>query len=568
MRQLDHAAIAQALEHGDDAARAAACRELGVVMQRSEVAALAELCANTRVRSIRLPYVVALMQRALESEHGFVYERVDERTHPAHCLLVRWTDAEGKAWITIGLKRPMSSRKSIVAAWYDLDPWSKRPEENRKRVEAWARMPGYDRLRFALSNDRPPADASARRADVEAARDEAALLRAIVEAPDDDGTRLVYADWLLERGDTRGELITLQCELAHASGARRDELDRRVKAILEASWRNFAGELAEYTRKEWFDRGFPARLRMTAAAFAKHGARFLDAAPITALELDHPRFTAKDLTKLGSAPALARVRTLAIAQSEPNSKPLPLAALAESPHLGGLRRLELTFCGHSAQDWESFFGRLNAPMLEEIVLHGNRSSAGLFRGLARNPALSRLRSIVERRTHNLDESSELDITAAFEELAAERTSLEEIVLVQWTRSGVTDAAMSAFFTGEHGARLRRIDVFATPIGDGTAARIAESSRATSLESLEVHDGAMTPKGLDAILSSPHTTALERLVVTTTSTEHWTVEKVDAYAERLLAVPTSRRLRVVGVPHPRFLDAARRDRLAERFQLVE
>ncbi len=564
MRQLDHAAIAQALEHGDDDARAAACRELGVVMQRSEVAALAELCADTRVRSIRLPYVVALMQRALESEHGFVYERVDERTYPAHCLLVRWTDGEDKSWITIGLKRPMSTRKNIVAAWYDLEPWSKRPEENRTRLEAWARKPGYDRLRFALSNDRPQAGASTRRSDVE---EEAALLRAVVEAPDDDAPRLVYADWLLERGDTRGELITLQCEMAHASGARRDELERRAKAILEASWRNLAGELAEYTRKEWFDRGFPARLRMTAAAFAKHGARFLDAAPVTALELDHPRFTAKDLTKLGAAPALARVRTLAIAQSDPGSKPLPLAALAESPNLGGLRRLELTFCGHSAQDWESFLGRLNAPMLEEIVLHGNRTSAGLFRGLARNPALSRLRSVTERRTRDLDESTEVDFTAAFEELAAARTSLEELVL--WTHSNVTDAAMSAFFTGEHGARLRRIQVLGVPIGDGTAVQIAESSRATSLESLEMHNGStMTLKGLDAILSSPHTVALERLVVRPLGTAYWTVENVNAYGDRLLAVPTSRRLHVVGVPHARFLDPARRDRLAERFQLVE
>jgi hypothetical protein len=76
-------------------------------------AALVELCTNTHVRSVRLPFVVALMQRALESEHRLVYERVDERTRPAGCLLVRLADGEGKAWITVGLKRPMSARKSI-----------------------------------------------------------------------------------------------------------------------------------------------------------------------------------------------------------------------------------------------------------------------------------------------------------------------------------------------------------------------------------------------------------------------------------------------------------------------
>jgi uncharacterized protein (TIGR02996 family) len=36
------------------------------------------------------------------------------------------------------------------------------------------------------------------------------LLAAIYEHPDDDGPRLVYADWLQERDDPRGEFITLQ----------------------------------------------------------------------------------------------------------------------------------------------------------------------------------------------------------------------------------------------------------------------------------------------------------------------------------------------------------------------
>lgn len=38
---------------------------------------------------------------------------------------------------------------------------------------------------------------------------DAALFAEIVQAPHDDAPRLVYADWLLERGDPRGELIAL-----------------------------------------------------------------------------------------------------------------------------------------------------------------------------------------------------------------------------------------------------------------------------------------------------------------------------------------------------------------------
>jgi uncharacterized protein (TIGR02996 family) len=65
---------------------------------------------------------------------------------------------------------------------------------------------------------------TARRASV---RDgEAELLAQIYAAPDDDGPRLVYADWLQERGDPRGEFIALQLERAGGrarSGGRQRE---------------------------------------------------------------------------------------------------------------------------------------------------------------------------------------------------------------------------------------------------------------------------------------------------------------------------------------------------------
>ena len=43
---------------------------------------------------------------------------------------------------------------------------------------------------------------------------QAGFLQVIMESPEDEGARLVYADWLDERGDPRGEFIRAQCELA------------------------------------------------------------------------------------------------------------------------------------------------------------------------------------------------------------------------------------------------------------------------------------------------------------------------------------------------------------------
>jgi uncharacterized protein (TIGR02996 family) len=43
--------------------------------------------------------------------------------------------------------------------------------------------------------------------------DEEGFLKAIADDPLDDTNRQVYADWLLERGDPRGEFLRLHCEI-------------------------------------------------------------------------------------------------------------------------------------------------------------------------------------------------------------------------------------------------------------------------------------------------------------------------------------------------------------------
>ena len=52
------------------------------------------------------------------------------------------------------------------------------------------------------------------------ANEEAQLVWAILTEPDADGHRLVYADWLTERGQARGEFINLQVKRAQAGGAK------------------------------------------------------------------------------------------------------------------------------------------------------------------------------------------------------------------------------------------------------------------------------------------------------------------------------------------------------------
>lgn len=82
------------------------------------------------------------------------------------------------------------------------------------------------------------------------------LLGAVYERPWDDAARLVYADWLAERGDPRGEFIVLQSERARGPATLAQQ--RREKQLYDAHWRRWSGPLGPMLRKQEvrFERGF------------------------------------------------------------------------------------------------------------------------------------------------------------------------------------------------------------------------------------------------------------------------------------------------------------------------
>ena len=67
------------------------------------------------------------------------------------------------------------------------------------------------------------------------------LFDAVAEAPDDDGPRQVLSDALLERGDPRGEFISLQ--LLSARGAASPKQQAREKILRENHWRRWFSEV-------------------------------------------------------------------------------------------------------------------------------------------------------------------------------------------------------------------------------------------------------------------------------------------------------------------------------------
>src|SRR5579862_3514386 len=88
-----------------------------------------------------------------------------------------------------------------------------------------------------------------------------AFLQAILESPDDDAPRLIYADWLEERDDPRGEFIRVQCELAQMAtdDPRRPRLENHEKTLLqvhEKRWIEPLDEVLQTFGVGRFRRGF------------------------------------------------------------------------------------------------------------------------------------------------------------------------------------------------------------------------------------------------------------------------------------------------------------------------
>src|SRR4051812_27172040 len=163
------------------------------------------------------------------------------------------------------------------------------------------------------------------------------FLELILDRPDDDAPRLVYADWLDERGDPRGEFIRLQLALGRLG---EDDPCRPGLAEREAL-------LAARHRPEWdrplagladgweYRRGFAEIVRGAAARVLERAGQLFRTAPVRELELHD---VSGRLAELARAPWLGRLKGLTVYASR---NPAVASALAASPGLAGITALRL-----------------------------------------------------------------------------------------------------------------------------------------------------------------------------------------------------------------------------------
>lgn len=176
------------------------------------------------------------------------------------------------------------------------------------------------------------------------------FLQEIIAAPDDDGPRLVYADWLEEQGDPRGEFIRLQCELAQSpvQPSRLDPLEKdfvhdgpaelriREAELLREHERLWLGAVGERCSKWMFHRGFVAFVELPASSFVAHGSQLFAEHPIRTATL---MGISGIMDQVAKCPHLARLNGLSIGPTRTYA--FALVELLNSEHFPRLSRLNL-----------------------------------------------------------------------------------------------------------------------------------------------------------------------------------------------------------------------------------
>src|SRR5262245_24763110 len=114
-----------------------------------------------------------------------------------------------------------------------------------------------------------------------------ALRQAVFDAPWDDATRLVYADWLEEHGDegqgVHAEFIRVQTRLdQQPTAALRIEEDRLL-AFHSKQWLSTVPE--PFRKDVCFVGGFIRRLRMRVGSLILHGEELVRHCPIDQIEM-------------------------------------------------------------------------------------------------------------------------------------------------------------------------------------------------------------------------------------------------------------------------------------------
>jgi uncharacterized protein (TIGR02996 family) len=345
------------------------------------------------------------------------------------------------------------------------------------------------------------------------------LERALVENPEDFAAHCAYADFLMEQGDPRGELIHVQLALENPGlpAQERERLHRRETDLLRQHGRQWLGKLGPILCGKWsgedkpyhyqFARGWLDHVRLLPFLSGVFGA--LVQAPevrlLRRLEVVYDmRYHPFDFDPFLEGPRKAL--SLEEDPEEMYEGTTIMPPLVASPYLSNLRVFKLGFSdsgdriGHSTMinTFEDCAASQvidllkKCPRLEELYLNTN------LRGIDRLFALPTLDNIRVLQYYFGSNYTGRNLAVAYPLRAlANNVSLQQLTTLRLHagREATIDLAeMEAVLRSTHLPSLTHLQVHMTTYGDAGCRAIIQSGALRRLRELDIGHGNMTDQG--------------------------------------------------------------------------
>ena len=211
---------------------------------------------------------------------------------------------------------------------------------------------------------------------------EKAFLQAIVDEPNDDAPRLIFADWLEEHGDVeRAEFIRIQIQLDRLPPKQRGRqaLEERSAHLLCRYRERWAAALREIvpwfgTADIGFARGFPISLRIFLDDLSEHAAELFAIAPIQRIALRGPgartfgAILVQQWRELIFSPGMKRITHLQLSLDDGcRVNDDGIIALAVSPYVCNVTMLDLTAAIFGIEGSRALYQSIRAGSLRNVT---------------------------------------------------------------------------------------------------------------------------------------------------------------------------------------------------------
>jgi uncharacterized protein (TIGR02996 family) len=347
------------------------------------------------------------------------------------------------------------------------------------------------------------------------------FLRSIHETPDDDDLRLVFADWLEDNGDPRGELMRVQVEFARRPGDR--ELQARNRALLAEHAEGWLGPLRSKIDQFAFVRGTLHLWATGKTLLGKHledpamqaVCRWVEALrvamnteePVAFLE-NFPHLTRLDFSpswrlvrgqweQLVGLPALICLRTLCltgIAERE------TLQIITRAASLPRLRSLDLGDNHLGPQAIQELASAANLPALAVLNLRSNNIGEEGMLYLGASPLMRQLQVL------DLNQNSLTDNAVRTLVEVAEQEDLPLMVL-RLSQNGLDEESLVALTRAPGFSRLAHLEMTGTRVGDMGLQALAASEHLGALTALRLSYTRAGDEGVEALARSPRMSRL-------------------------------------------------------------